>query len=68
MFSEGDLFSVISGRPEMTFLFFRHLYNFILSLRSDLGISFSFPSVFIFNSYNLSGGGEPHNVIEDGHR
>ena len=29
MFSEGDLFSVISGRPEMTFLFFRHLYNFI---------------------------------------
>lgn len=47
MFSEGDLFSVISGRQEMTFLFFRHLYNFILSLRSDLGISFSFPSFFI---------------------
>ena len=45
------------------------IYKLIfLSLRSDLGISFSFPSVFIFNSYNLSGGGEPHNVIEDGHR
>lgn len=45
------------------------IYRLIfLSLRSDLGISFSFPSVFIFNSYNLSGGGEPHNVIEDGHR
>ena len=45
------------------------IYNHLsISLRSDLGISFSFPSVFIFNSYNLSGGGEPHNVIEDGHR
>ena len=45
------------------------IYRLIfLSLRSDLGISFSFPSIFIFNSYNLSGGGEPHNVIEDGHR
>ena len=52
----------------MTDFVFRHLYNYILSLRSDLGISFSFPSIFIFNSYNLSGGGEPHNVIEDGHR
>lgn len=45
------------------------IYNHLsISLHSDLGISFSFPSVFIFNSYNLSGGGEPHNVIEDGHR
>lgn len=43
------------------------IYKLIfLSLRSDLGISFSFPSVFIL--FNLSGGGEPHNVIEDGHR
>ena len=61
-------FTVISGRPGMTVFVFRRFYDFILSLRSDLGISFSFPSVFIFNSYNLSGGGEPHNVIEDAHR
>ena len=51
----------------MTDFVFRHLYNYILSLRSDLGISFSFSSFFYF-SINLSGGGEPHNVIEDGHR
>lgn len=31
----------------MTDFVFRHLYNYILSLRSDLGISFSFPSFFI---------------------
>ena len=52
----------------MTVFVFRRFYDFILSLHSDLRINFSFPSVFIFNSYNLSGGGEPHNVIEDGHR
>lgn len=51
----------------MTDFVFRHLYNYILSLRSDLGINFSFSSFFYF-SINLSGGGEPHNVIEDGHR
>jgi len=36
-------------------------------LRSDLGISFLISECFHF-SINLSGGGEPHNVIEDGHR
>lgn len=41
------VFSVIFGRPGMTDFVFRHLYNYILSLRSDLGISFSFPSFFI---------------------
>ena len=45
------------------------IYNHLsISLHSDLRFNLSFPSVFIFNSYNLSGGGEPHNVIEDGHR
>lgn len=51
----------------MTDFVFRHLYNFILSLHSDLGISFLISECFYF-SINLSGGGEPHNVIEDGHR
>ena len=51
----------------MTDFVFRHLYNFILSLHSDLGISFLISEFFYF-SINLSGGGEPHNVIEDGHR
>ena len=51
----------------MTDFVFRHLYNYILSLRSDLGISFLISECFHF-SINLSGGGEPHNVIEDGHR
>lgn len=36
-------------------------------MRSDLGISFLISECFHF-SINLSGGGEPHNVIEDGHR
>lgn len=36
-------------------------------MRSDLGISFLISECFQF-SINLSGGGEPHNVIEDGHR
>ena len=36
-------------------------------MRSDLGISFLISECFYF-SINLSGGGEPHNVIEDGHR
>lgn len=45
------------------------IYNHLsISLHSDLRFNLSFPSVFIFNSINLSGGGEPHNVIEDGHR
>lgn len=63
----------------MTDFIFRHLHYFILSLHSDFeNCTFSFPSVFILNSIysystylyniNLSGGGEPHNVIEDGHR
>ena len=44
------------------------IYRLIfLSLRSDLGISFLISECFHF-SINLSGGGEPHNVIEDGHR
>ena len=44
------------------------IYNLIfLSLRSDLGIQFLISECFYF-SINLSGGGEPHNVIEDGHR
>lgn len=51
----------------MTDFVFRHLYNFILSLHSDWGISFLISEFFYF-SINLSGGGEPHNVIEDGHR
>ncbi len=36
-----------------------------ISLHSDLRFNLSFPSFFI---NNLSGGEEPHNVIEDGHR
>ncbi len=36
-------------------------------MHSDLGISFLISECFHF-SINLSGGGEPHNVIEDGHR
>ena len=36
-------------------------------MSSDLGISFLISECFHF-SINLSGGGEPHNVIEDGHR
>ena len=44
------------------------IYNLIfLSLCSDLGIQFLISECFYF-SINLSGGGEPHNVIEDGHR
>ena len=44
------------------------IYGLIfLSLHSDLGISFLISECFYF-SINLSGGGEPHNVIEDGHR
>ena len=44
------------------------IYNLIfLSLHSDLGIQFLISEFFYF-SINLSGGGEPHNVIEDGHR
>lgn len=71
------IFSVISVRPGMTGFVFWRFYNFILSLHSDLRFKLSFPSVFILmvsilivpiNSINLSGGEEPHNVIEDGHR
>ena len=44
------------------------IYNHLsISLRSDLGISFLISECFYF-SINLSGGEEPHKVIEDGHR
>ena len=47
LFGHFRSFPVISGRPEMTAFIFRRLYNFILSLHSDLRFNLSFPSVFI---------------------
>lgn len=77
-----DLFTVIfghfrsSGNDRFYFQALTLLY-LIFALGFE-NCTFSFPSVFILNSIysyssylyniNLSGGGEPHNVIEDGHR